>query len=436
MLTLKARIIQFCSNCAKLRLGLMIFVLLCFVMPWRAHADVVIDWNRIMLQAAHTANTSPLVMTRNAAIVQASVFDAFNGIERRYSPIYVEPAAERGASRRAAVVQAAYAALLKLYPTQQSMLDQKREESLNGIASPPGADNSQSIARGIAWGQIVADAIWAIRSTDGFTPPPPPFLGGTDPGEWRPTPPGFLSGAGPQFAYMTPWAILSPSQFRPGGPPALDSAQYTADFNETATMGSIGSTIRTDDQTLACNFWAASTASYFWNTIAVSLAIERHNTLSENSHLLAQLNLAMADAAIACWDAKYYYVFWRPVTAIPLADTDGNPDTIADPSWLPLLTTPNHPEYPSGHSTVSGAAGEVLSNFFGEESSFTVDSDVMLGVTRSFTSFSAALDEIKDARIFAGIHYRTACNDGQVTGQAVANYIFENSMLPLHKKHN
>ncbi len=398
-----------------------------------ARADEVTDWNRIMFEAALVPPaTSPIVMTRVAAIVQASVFDAVNGIERRYTPVHVDPAAPPGASRRAAAVQAAYAALVRLYPAQKNALDEKLADSLAAISSGPAAENSESIARGIDWGQTVADAIWAWRSTDGFAPPPPPFLGGTNVGEWRPTPPGFLPGAVPQFAYMTPWAISSPSQFRPAGPPALASARYATVFNETKSMGSISSSLRTADQTLASRFWASTSANYLWNSVAVGLGAERHNTLSENARLLALLNIAMADAAIACWDAKYHYVFWRPVTAIPLAATDGNPDTTEDPSWAPLLTTPNHPEYPSAHSTVSGAAATVLADFFGEETSFSVDSDVMIGVLRSFSSFSAAQDEVKDARIFAGIHYRSSCDDGQATGTAVAGYALANSLQPVH----
>jgi hypothetical protein len=399
-----------------------------------ARADEVTDWNQIMLQSALAASPpiSPLVMSRVGAIVQSSVFDAVNGIEQRYTSIHVEPNAAPGASRRAAAVQAAYAALVYIYPAQKSTLDQKRADSLAAIASGPGAEHSQSIARGIAWGQTVADAIWAWRSADGFTPPPPPFLGGNAVGEWRPTLPGFLPGAGPQFATMTPWVIQSPSQFRPAGPPALDSDRYTSDFNETKTMGSISSAARTADQTLFSQFWAASSATYYWDTIAVTLGAEHNLTLSENSRLLALVNISMADAAIACWDAKYTYVFWRPVTAIPLAATDGNPQTIDDSAWLPLLITPAFPEYPSGHSTVSGAAAEVLAGYFGEDSSFSVGSDVMIGVVRSFDSFSAATDEIKNARIYAGIHYRTACDDGQTTGVAVADYVIANALLPLH----
>ena len=399
-----------------------------------ARADEVTDWNRIMFAAALQAvpPTSPLVMGRNAAIVQASVFDAVNGIERRYSAIHVQPAAPPGASRRAAAVQAAYAALVRLYPSQQTALAQQLQASLAAIASGAAAEHSVSIARGIAWGQAVADAIWAWRSTDGFSPAPPPVTGGTAVGEWRPTPPAFLPGAGPQFAGMTPWVILSPSQFRPLGPPALDSARYTTDFLETKSMGSFSSSIRTADQTLASLFWNASTASYYWDTIAISLGAQRHNTLSENARLLALLNVAMADAAIACWEAKYHYLFWRPVTAIPLAATDGNDDTTADPAWTPLFSTPAHPEYPSGHSTVSSAAATVLSDYFGEATSFSVGSDVMVGVVRSFPNFTAALAEIVDARVFAGIHFRSACNDGQAIGAGVGQYVVSNALQPVN----
>jgi len=393
-----------------------------------SRADEVTDWNQNLLQAAHAAGTSPLLTTRVGALVQSAVFDALNGIERRYQPIHVAPAAPRGASRRAAVVQAAYAMLVYIYPAQKPNFDAELASSLAALMDGDNDRDDESVSRGIAWGQSVADAIWAWRSTDGFTPAPPPFVGGTAVGVWRPTPPGFLPGAGPQFATMTPWALQSPSQFRPPGPPALSSDQYTADFNETKSMGSISSASRTADQTLFAKFWNSTGVTYFWNRIAVSLSAERHYTLSENAHLLGMLNIALADAAIACWDGKYHYVFWRPITAIQLADTDGNPATDADPTWTPLLTTPNFPEYPSGHSTTSGAAATLLAHVFGEDSSFTADSDGMPGVTRSFTSFSAALAEIKDARVFGGIHFRTACNDGNVCGQQVAGYILSNAM--------
>jgi len=398
-----------------------------------AHADEVTDWNQIMFQLAKVVGTSPLVTTRVTAIVHGSIYDALNGIERRYTPLHVEPAANPGASRRAAVVQAAYASLVKIYPTQKTTLDQKLAESLAAIASSDAAENSQSIARGIEWGQTVADAIWAWRATDGFTTVFPPFTGPASPGpgEWRPTPPGNLAMAGRQFVDMTPWVINSPSQFRAAGPPALTSAQYTADFKETKLKGSDTSASRTADETFYSQFWASTSASYLWNIAAVSLGNERHTTLSENSRLLALLNVSMADAAIGCWNSKLYYNFWRPITAIRLASTDGNPETAEDTAWTPLLITPNHQDYTSGHSCVSGAAGAVLSEFFGEQSSFNITSDGMAGV-RSFSSFTAATEEVKNARVFAGIHFRSACNDGQTLGVSTAAFVRSHTFLPAN----
>jgi hypothetical protein len=395
-------------------------------------ANEIANWNGIMFRAAQIAATTPLVMTRVAAIVQGAVFDAVNGIERRYTPLHVEPAAAPGASWRAAAVLAAYTTLVNLYPAQKPMLDQELTSSLASISRSAAAEHSVSISRGMAWGRTVANAILTWRSTDGFTSPPPPFLGGNAVGQWRPTPPQFLPGAGPQFATMTPWVIRSPSQFRPAGPPPLTSARYAADFNEVKALGSIGSQLRTPDQTLLAQFWQSTTPNYIFNNAALELAEERHLTVPEQARLLSLLNTAMADADIACWDAKYYYIFWRPVTAIALADTDDNPLTTSDAGWTPLLITPNIPDYPSGHTSLSGAAGTVLATYFGETSSIDLvsDSPAMQGVTRSFRNFSTMMAEVVDARIFGGIHYRTADVDGQATGTAVARYVIDHAFLP------
>jgi hypothetical protein len=403
--------------------------------PARAFADEVTDWNRIMQQVILRGGTSPLVTTRVTAMVTAAVYDAVNGIERRYTPVHADFAAPPGASRRAAAVQAAYETLVALFPSQKiDYLDGPLAMSLAAIASDTAVENSQSIARGIAWGHTVAADILAWRATDGFTPNPPAFLGGLAIGQWRPTPPGFASGAAPQFAYMTPWVIpsapLHPHPFRPAGPPALTSDQYTHDFNETKTMGASVTTARSDDETLFARFWNGNTALY-WNRIAEQMSTRYNLTLSDNARLFALLNVTMADAAIACWDAKYSYVFWRPITAIRLADTDGNPDTAVDPMWTPLLVTPPHPEYPSGHSTVSGSAVTVLKAVFGDANSFSIDSEVLPGVMRSFSSFSAALAEIHNARVFGGIHFRTACRDGSAVGEQVATYVMQNAFLPV-----
>jgi membrane-associated phospholipid phosphatase len=410
-----------------------------FVAPTLAAADEVTDWNQIMLQSIITAKTSPLISTRVTAIVETAVFDAVNGIERRYVSIHADLDAPRGASRRAAAVQAAYTTLVALFPSQQATLDAALQTSLAGIASGAAAEDSQSIARGIQWGKTVADDIMAWRGTDGFVPPPAPFLGGTNIGEWRPTPPDFAPGAGPQFAYMTPWVIDSPSQFRPAGPPVLTSEAYTAVFNETKLMGAEVGSGRTADQTELALFWNGNTPAY-WNRIATTISDERNLTLSDNARLFALLNIAMADAAIGCWDAKYTYVFWRPITAVTLADLDGNPATGVDTSWIPLLQTvppgitPNHPEYPSGHSTVSASAATVLAAYFGDATPFSVDSEKLPGVLRSFPSYSQAVLEINDARVFGGIHFRSACLTGNIVGQAVAKFVLSHAGLSLKGK--
>src|SRR5262245_47581310 len=392
-----------------------------------ARADDVTDWHEHLLVALARAGVNSQVASRDAALVSAAVFDAVNGVERRYEPIHVPAVAPRGASKRAAAVQAAYVVLLARYPAQADDLNAKRAASLAAIGG-----GGQSLRRGVEWGQRVADAILLWRSTDGFTPAPPPYLGGAETGRWRPTPPAFAPGRVPQFATMTPWGIRSPVQFRPAGPPALFSQQYLLDFNETKRMGSATGPFRTADQTDAARFWESTGPTIIWDRAALRLSADRGLELSDNARLLATLNLAVADAVIACWDAKYHFEFWRPVTAIPLADDDGNPGTISDPGWTPLLPTPAHPEYPSGHSSTSGAAATVLADYFGEDTPFLLDSPAAPGWMRFYPSFSAAMDELADARVNAGFHFRTACKDGRILGGAVAEYILENRMLRIH----
>jgi len=421
-----------------------------------ALADEVTDWNRMMLRVGLVANTSPLNMTRTAALVQAAVFDAINGIDGRYTPIRVAPAAPGGASRRAAIAQAAYVILSRLYgaggtftPNQQATLDGRRTAALVDI----GHDDSQAaIFAGIAWGQTVADQIWAWRMTDGFNTHPPTFTGSATVGQWRWTPndpyPGTsTNGIGfPQFSSQTPWAIQSQSQFRPAGPHALGSPAYAADFNETKSKGSQTSTTRTPDETQYSWLWNTGTASYIWNNVALELLAPREDDarddapglfdreprghrrdgLLENARVLAMLDLSMADAGIGCWDAKYTFTAWRPITAIREAATDGNDATTADPAWKPLFATPGHPEYPSGHSCVSGAAAGVLIHEFRDRVHFEITTDLMLGVTRSYRSVSQALDEVVNARVFAGIHFRKACEDGTELGKSVAEYVIAN----------
>ena len=392
-----------------------------------AIADEVTDWNHAMLVATLTSPVTPAAAAmRVAAIVQAAVFDAVNGIDRRYAPIHVQSAVSPFASERAAAVQAAYVTLVDLFPAQKDTFDKMRAKSVAAITDPQFA-----IQQGIAWGQTVADQIWAWRSQDGFSVTPAKYFGGTDPGQWRPTPPGMLPGLLPQLATTAPWVLTSPSQFRTSGPPALNSDQYTADFNETKNLGSATSSSRTADQTNLANFWQASNPPDYFDPLVISLAQQHQFTMLQTARLLALVNLGMADAIIGCWDAKYAYSFWRPITAITSADTDGNDATVADAAWTPMIVTPPFPEYPSAHSCVSGAATHILSAIFGEESSFTVTSDATPGTTRSFHSFTAALEEVKTARMVGGIHFRTACVDGVALGTAVADYVMAHALRPV-----
>jgi len=247
-----------------------------------------------------------------------------------------------------------------------------------------------------------------------------------------------LPGAVPQFAHMVPWVIESPSQFLSlaPGPPALPSAQYAADVNEVVLLGRATGSTRSADQTAAALFWQSSSSpDYFWDRVGLQLGAQRHTGLSENSRLLAMVNMAIADAGIAAWNAKYQYVFWRPITAIRLADTDGNAATTADPTWTPLLPTPPYPEYPSGLCSVSSAAIAVLVSFFGPDTPFAVDSSTP-GVMRSFADFPDALTELINARIWLGIHFRAADVDAVALGTALGNYIVANAFLSQHGERN
>lgn len=395
-----------------------------------AHTNVVIDWNHTMLATFATAAVAAPPGTRYAAIVQAAVFDAVNGIDRRYSFIHVAPAAPRGASREAAAVSAAYTALVALFPAQTATLDAARAASMAAIT---GDDESQSIAHGVQWGKDVADQIIAWRANDGFSSTLPPYNKGSAPGDWQPTPPAFAPT--PVFrnlAVTAPFAMSSPSEFRPAGPPALTSARYAADFNEVKALGAIDSTVRTATQTETAKIWQLDTATAIWNRVADTLAQEEHTSLLASARLLAMLDIAQFDSAIAVWEAKNYFDRWRPVTAIVQAASDGNPDTSPRADWQSLLPTPGHQEYPSGHSGVSGAAATVLASFFGERTSFTVTSNGVPDRSRSFTTFSDAVAQVADARVYAGFHFRFSCDDASQMGAKIAKLVGETLMVRSH----
>jgi hypothetical protein len=396
--------------------------------------DPVLEWINIMNDTALKGGTPPFFTSRIAAMVSASVFDAVNGIDPRYRPIHVRPNAPDGASARAAAIEAAYVILADAYPMQAPALTTQVKASLAALGL---TESAQSISDGAAWGQTVANAIWAWRQTDGIAPPPAPFEGvlaiaGTPAalGYWLPTAPLNAPGAGTQLATMTPWILVRASQFRLPPPYLLSSAQYAADLNETKTVGAFSGSPRTADQSELALFWQSNTP-LTWNRVAAQISIERGLSFHENAHLFALLNVTMADAVIACWDSKYRYSFWRPITAI----RQGLTPTDADPTWEPWLDffkpgTPAFPEYPSAHNSISGSAAFILASNFGDNTSFTVTSESRPG-TRSFSSFSSAVSEIADARVFGGIHFRTSCVLGNTLGRNVANFVARHAMHRL-----
>lgn len=383
--------------------------------------DVVLDWNATLLNAVATDRTAPPLAARNMAMVHAGIYASVCLIDQLSNNGDVDTVAPEGMSRKAAAATAAHRILVNLYPTQTATFDTQLGLSLAEVANGHSENNS------VALGRFVADLILAWRSTDGannlvsYTPR-------TKPGDWQPTPPDLLPALLPQWPDVTPFAITSGSQFRPEGPPALDSTEYTADFNQVKALGSFRSTTRTADQTEIAQFWADGAGTFtppgHWNLIAERVCLAEGNTLSENARLFALLNVAEADAGIVAWDAKYEYNFWRPITAIQQANTDGNPDTTVAQGWASLLTTPPFPEYVSGHSAFSGAADAVLTSFFGDIS-FTTTSVGLPGVVRSYDSFTEAADEAGISRIYGGIHFQSANEDGLAMGRAVGNSVVQ-----------
>ena len=376
----------------KIRLACAAVAVVCLLGPARLSADVIIDWNNVLLDAVRTNSMSPLPATRVRAAMNTAMYDAVNSIARTHYPYHVDMTADPGTSREAAAAQAAHRVLSGMFPASQATYDTALANSLSSVPDGPGK------TAGIGLGNTVGAAILALRANDGASAVVP-YTPGSQPGDWRPTPPANAAAAAPQWANVTPWAMTSPSQFRnPDGPPALDSAEYTAAFNQVKEIGSATSATRTEDQSNIAQFWAGhagtATPPGHWNRIAQTVAASQGNTLEENARLFALLGIAQADALISTWDNKYHYNHWRPVTAIREAGTDGNPDTEADPNWSSFITTPNHPSYSSGHATVSGASGAVLADFFGTDNiTFTSSSEGFVVPDRTFTSFSQASQE-------------------------------------------
>jgi hypothetical protein len=348
--------------------------------------------------------------------VAIAVYDSVLAVEGGYRPFAVDVDAPAGTSAQAAVAAAAHKILVHYLPAQASaILDPAYAASLATIPAGQGKTD------GVAVGEGIASLVIAVRAGDGFrvpvtyTPPNPPI-----PGRWLPTAP--TPPIGPYLGLMRPFSLGSADQFRPDGPPALDGKRWARDYNEVKQIGSSTSTTRTAEQTLAARFWAEAPVQQAHGSFR-KFVLDHDLDVVQAARFMGMISVTYADALIACFDAKYEYAFWRPITAIRAGDTDGNDATVGDPAWSPLLGTPNHPEYPSAHSCVTPAGGRVIARFLGtKQIDYTVPSLTGLG-DRHFNDVDDLQDEVSNARIWGGIHYRSAVEDGIMIGKKTANQV-------------
>jgi hypothetical protein len=418
-------------------MGLLMAVtaLLAVAVSSPARADTVTDWNAIATTAiATTAAQSPQAATLSFAMVQGAVYDAVNAIDRGHRPYLVAPRARRTDSKDAAAATAAFRVLAALFPSQLPTLQPLYDASQAAVPDGPRKDG------GIAAGAAAAAAMIAARANDGRNAPFSLPIG-SEPGQWRPTPPTFAVDPAAWVANVRPFLVPSVVLIRSGPPNPLTSTGYARDFNEVKEVGSLASATRTADQTEAAIFWQDHGPA-IWNRVFQALSSSHGLDIADTARLFAVENLASADAAIGCWYSKYHWKFWRPITAIREAAGDGNPATKADPSWTPLfdpatpqfgppLVTPGFPEHPSGHGCISGAIVDALQRFFGTDRiAFSATSN-RTRTTRTFDRFSQALEEVIDARVWAGIHFRTADVDGAVLGKKVAHWLAKHYFQPL-----
>lgn len=418
------------------------------------YGDVIAEWSAELLEAVRetTAPAStvpgllikppPPLVAKQLAMVHVAMFDAINAVHPQYDSYALEIAPQTGASEIAAAAAAAHrvASVLYALPVQIEKWDATLAESLANVPEGPAK------TLGLEVGRKAADAIIALRANDGSNATSN-YVHGSDPGDWQPTAPGFSAPTLPQWPQVTPFIMNSGDQFRPAAPPQLSSPEYAAAIDQVMRLGSADNSARTAEQTAIAKFWAdgggTATPPGHWNAIAEDLALQRGSSLIENARTMALLNLALADAAISAWDAKFFYDLWRPIDAIRKASTDGNAATTADAAWTPLLNTPSFPSYTSGHSTFSGAAAKVLSSLFGENYAFSTladrgaagiwppPHDVTGLAKRSFTSFDAAADEAGISRIYGGIHYSFDNTAGLTAGRAIGQLVVNTALRPL-----
>jgi hypothetical protein len=384
-------------------------------------AQVVPAWYAV----ARTAPATPVQLSRVLAMVHAAMHDAVNGAQPRYET-YASDLTDRRAHPEAAAAAAAHRVLSGLFPDQQERWDAALAGSLSSIDD--GLRRKSGLRLGAAVGQIILD----VRATDGwndvddFAPP-------EGPGVWKPTPPVFSPMAEPQFQNVTPFTFVRGAQFPLPPPPGLADPEYARVFEEVKSLGSDASTTRTEDQTRAVHFWFEPPYDS-WSRIAGILVADRRYDLHQAARLYALVNMVSCDGLIAGWYWKRHSAFWRPITAIHEADADGNPDTVADVSWRPLRTTPLHPDHPSTHSVLGGAAAEVLRRFTGSDHHpfcMTSLTAMPAGSTRCFRTFSRAQEENSNSRVHAGLHFRTAIAAGDELGRRIGRFAFGHVLRPL-----
>jgi hypothetical protein len=398
--------------------------------------DVVLHWNAVTMDVIRADRTlpGPGWSSRNAAIVHVAMFDTLESYRRHYRTLLVGTlSAPKKAHVEAAVSAAAYATLVRLYPGQKAKLAAELASVVKGFA---GADPHE-ISKNMDFGDFIGRKVLSLRAHDGSSTVVP-YTAGTNPGEWRPTPPDFGPAWGPGWGNVKPFAIQDADAFLPPQPPALTSAEYAAAYEEVRTLGAKNSAVRTAEQTEIGLFWAYDRAEMgtpiiLYNDIARTIAHQKNNSMDQNARLFALVHVAMADAGVVAWREKFLSNLWRPHTAIPEGDNDGNPLTVSDPSWEPLgapgvnggYFTPPFPAYISGHGTFGSASMNVIANFYGtDQIAFSLKSDEVPGVTRSYSSLSQAIQENGDSRVYLGVHWRFDCAAALTVGKSIADDIF------------
>jgi hypothetical protein len=411
----------------SLRLSTLIAALVIGLTQFASASNPIVDWNQIALSTALTTPGTQIYLT----YVNLAMYDAVNAIDRRYQQYGPEFHGPRDASKEAAAISAAYQILLNYFPGQAAALQAQYDAAIVGI--PDG----QAKTSGIAVGQIAAARIVALRTGDGrnanvpYTYPTYPV-----PGVWIATPPAFVPPVTPWVGQMVPFTMQSASQFLPvNGPPDLGSRQWAREYNEVKLLGAANSSVRTAAQTEIALFWTANPVATYFGAFD-QLAIDRHLNLSKSARLLAMLSVAFTDSGIGCFNAKYHFSFWRPVTAIPNGEIDGNPETEADPTWLPLASTPPHPEFPAAHGCATGAIARTLENFFGTPNVKFSVSSAATHTTHTYYNVGQLEAEAYWARIFAGFHYRHSLDEGFKLGHRVAKQLNQNFFQPHHTDEN